>query len=162
MANLTARMGQQVMNSRYSLNSGVASSLTNRSLGITGEEQALPLDKPRPISQQLGDGNSSMNQATNMPPPAVTDVMKTSSKQQAIAEQAKGENGTRTNVKRTSTGGSDDVPTLSDTEMETLYEGFQKRRRSQRPSETGKIAFSLSWSRTRLSDCERRKQKAAR
>lgn len=137
MANLTARMGQQVMNSWYSLTSGVASSLINRSLGITGEEQALPLDKPRPLSQQFGDGNSEMNQTSTMPPPPVTDVVKTSSKQKAIAEKAKGEKGTGAHVEGTSANESGDVPTLIDTEMETLYDGFQKRRHSQASSGDG-------------------------
>jgi len=137
MANLTARVGQQVMNSWYSLTSGVASSLINRSLGITGEDQALPLSKPRPLSQQFGGGNSETDQAAAMPPPPVTDVIKTSSKQKAIAEQAKGENGVGPNVKGTSTDNNGEVPTLIDTEMETLYDGFQKRRHSQASAEDG-------------------------
>ncbi|KAK5946174.1 hypothetical protein PMZ80_000314 [Knufia obscura] len=144
MANLTARMGQQVMNSWYSLTSGVASTLINRSLGITGEEQALPLEnKTRPVSQQFGESISDPNRATTMPPPPVTDVMKTSSKQKNIAEQAKSNNETHPNVKRTSTSGSEGIPTLIDTEMETLYAGFQKRRQSQ--ASTGDGENSLEY-----------------
>lgn len=116
MANLTARVGQQVMSSWYSLTSGVASSLINRSLGITGEEQALPQDKPRQSTQHFNVND--INKPTAMPPPPVTDIVYSSSKQKAIAEGAR--DGRR----------PEDVPTLIDTEIETLYEGFQKRRRS--------------------------------
>lgn len=117
MANLTARVGQQVMSSWYSLTSGVASTLINRSLGITGEEQALPLDKPRPKSEQLDPAD--LNRSMAMPPAPVTDVVSSTSKQKAIAEDAKDTNST------------DEVPTLIDTDMETLYDGFRRRRRSQ-------------------------------
>lgn len=145
MANLTARMSQQVMSSWYSLTSGVASSLINRSLGITGEDQALPLDKPRPISQQFGEGTSDPNRVPSMPPPPVTDVVKTSSKQKAIADQAKNDNAGDTNTKQTSTAGSEEIPTLIDTEMETLYDGFQKRRRSQASTGDGNRETSLEY-----------------
>lgn len=120
MANLTARMGQQVMSSWYSLTSGVASSLINRSLGITGEEQALPQDKPKALGQQMLD-QAQGNGDTKMPPAPVTDLTgpSSASKQRAIAAEAK--DGATT----------EDIPTLIDTEMDTLYAGFQKRRKSQ-------------------------------
>ncbi|KAK5078486.1 hypothetical protein LTR51_000676 [Lithohypha guttulata] len=123
MANLTARMGQQVMSGWYSLTSGVASTLINRSLGITGEDQALPQDKAKPQVPQFETPaqSASLPGDIKMPPPPVTDVVGTNSasKQKAIAAEAKDSTST------------EDIPTLIDTEMETLYAGFQKRRRSQ-------------------------------
>ena len=116
MANLTARLGQSVMSSWYNLTSGVASTLINRSLGITGEEQALPQDRTKIIPQQATTDRS---KPVQMPPPPVTDIV-TSSKQKAIAKDAKTGN----------KSSSDKVPTLIDNDMETLYAGFQKRRRS--------------------------------
>lgn len=125
MANLTARVGQQVMSSWYNLTSGVASSLINRSLGITGEEQALPQDKPKAAVQQLGQpqGNGDLK----LPPVPVTDLTgpSSASKQKAIAAEAK------------QGVAAEDIPTLTDTEMDTLYAGFQKRRRSQASIKSG-------------------------
>lgn len=113
MANLTARVGQQVMSGWYSLTSGVASSLINRSLGITGEEQALPQDKAKSQAQVVSLSQLAPQQ-TSEPPKTSTEPSK---QQQAVADA----------VSKTSTG---EPPTLIDTEMETLYSGFQKRRRS--------------------------------
>ncbi|ETN39544.1 uncharacterized protein HMPREF1541_05770 [Cyphellophora europaea CBS 101466] len=109
IANISQRVGQSVMSSWYGLTSGVASSLINRSLGITGEEQALPQDKARPLQQPTTLPNGQQ---------VVTDAAATSGKkQEAVAEAAK-------------KSGTDEVPTLIDGEIETLYAGFQKRRRS--------------------------------
>lgn len=109
IANISQRVGQSVMSGWYGLTSGVASSLINRSLGITGEDQALPQDKTKtpaqpttlPNGQQVGTEGR------------IAD----GTKQEAIAEMAKN-------------AGSDEAPTLIDGEIETLYAGFQKRRRS--------------------------------
>lgn len=131
MANLTARVGQQVMSSWYSLTSGVASTLINRSLGITGEEQALPLDKPRPKSEQFDPAD--LTKPPMMPPPPITDVVHSGSKQKEIAEDAKDNNG------------SNEVPTLIDTDMETLYDGFQRRRRSHASTGSATEANELNY-----------------
>ncbi|RMZ81679.1 hypothetical protein DV737_g2352, partial [Chaetothyriales sp. CBS 132003] len=107
IANISQRVGQQVMSGWYSLTSGVASSLINRSLGITGEEQALPQDRakappPTDLEVPLADGKGAG---------ATSD----GKKQQEIADQAAGR------------PSSERVPTLIDGEIETLYAGFQKR-----------------------------------
>lgn len=130
MANLTARVSQQVISGWYNLTSGVASSLINRSLGITGEDQALAQDRPRPTSTQFSSESSTLKPEEQprggmMPPPAVTDLMSTTKKQKAIAESA------------AQSSDTEDTPTLIDTEMETLYSGFQKRRRSQASAVSG-------------------------
>jgi len=128
MANLTARVSQQVMSSWYSLTSGVASSLINRSLGITGEEQVLPHDKPKSTTQPPTLNQPAPLQSIEIPKPP-TDLTK---KQQAITEAAK--SGTSPS----------ETPTLIESEMETLYSGFQKsrRRRSSHQSTTSTITPS--------------------
>jgi len=120
IANISARVGQQVMSSWYNLTSGVASSLINRSLGITGEEQALPQDKGK-TSQQAGSGNgaSSGGVAGN---PQIAMPTADRSRQHALAAATQ------------SSPTAEQAPTLIDSEIETLYSGFQKRRRSRTPS----------------------------
>ena len=84
--------------------------MINRSLGITGEEQALPQDKVKLAS--IPPPNE------QVPPDAsVISPISDGKKQQEIADQAK-------------TNCAAHVPTLIDTEIETLYAGFQKRRHS--------------------------------
>ncbi len=137
IGNISQRVGQQVMSSWYTLTSGVASTLINRSLGITGEEQALPQDKaksstlltksstlltkpsailakPANILTQAKLGASSSASNGDIQAPL---VIADGKKQQAIADAAK-------------VSDPDHVPVLIDTEIETLYAGFQKRRRS--------------------------------
>jgi hypothetical protein len=109
IGNISQRVGQQFMSSWYSLTSGVASSLINRSLGITGEEQALPQDKAKPTAIQQ-PGTQPLPTGDQQPPNP------NEKKQQAIADHA--------------TNDPNHIPTLIDTEIETLYSGFQKRRRS--------------------------------
>jgi hypothetical protein len=140
----------------YSLTSGVASSLINRSLGITGEEQVSPACSPCYISgrtrelthcsqalpQDSASGKASANlkAAAKRTSTGVTggDATASSSmpvadekKQQALAEAA------MSSADRTH------KPTLIDSEMETLYAGFQKRSRSpsrSRASDDGEYA----------------------
>ena len=115
IANISQRVGQSVMSSWYGLTSGVASSLINRSLGITGEEQALPLDKPKAQSITLPNGQV----IEGGPRTPIVD----NKRQEALAETAKNSSG--------------EAPTLIDGEIETLYSGFQKhqhRKSHQLPS----------------------------
>jgi hypothetical protein len=106
IANISERVGQQIMSSWYNITSGVASSLINRSLGITGEEQALPQDKAKLVDAAKAGG----------PPMVDTNLLIADEKrQQEIADATK------------LSPGSERPPTLIDSEMETLYAGFQKR-----------------------------------
>lgn len=111
IANIGARVGQSVGTMWYSLTSGVASTLINRSLGITGEEQALPHDSKATAAVQAAKKKASNTVENSMP---VAD----GKKQEALAEAAKSSD-------------PNHLPTLIDSEIETLYTGFQKRRRSQ-------------------------------
>lgn len=118
MANLTARVGQQVISGWYNLTSGVASTLINRSLGIAGAEQALTQDKPK--IQVPGFGTAPAPSARDSVPvkkPATLD----NPKQQEVADAVRHSK-------------NDDAPTLIDSDMETLFDGFQRRRRSHESS----------------------------
>jgi len=117
IANISARVGQQVMSSWYSLTSGVASSLINRSLGITGEEQALAQDKAKANST-----SSQTHASATGPPPS--QLAADDTRQQALADAAK------------SSSDPSQVPTLIDAELETLYAGFERRRRSHQSTES--------------------------
>jgi DDHD domain len=120
IANISARVGQQVKSSWYNLTSGVASSLINRSLGITSEEQTLPQDKQKPVdgSAPLAPGVQSNTTADPAQPIADDKI------QQALAEAVK------------SSSDPDQLPTLIDSEIETLYSGFQKRMHSHNSTES--------------------------
>lgn len=122
IANISARVGQQVMSSWYNLTSGVASSLINRSLGITGEEQALPQDKAK-ASASTGM-NAVAGSSPDQAPAQATNSMPVvdRSRQEALADAAR--------LSPT----DEQAPTLIDAEIETLYSGFQKRSRSKTPS----------------------------
>jgi hypothetical protein len=141
IANISQRVGQSVMSSWYGLTSGVASSLINRSLGITGEEQALPQDKSKtPAQTTLPNGQ----------PAGVEQAPADGKKQEAVAEMAKNAD-------------SDDLPTLIDGEIETLYAGFQKRRRSGASAasdEPSGLGFELEQERARRLKREEAKVKA--
>ena len=121
IANIGARVGQSVGTMWYSLTSGVASSLINRSLGITGEEQALPQDNaarktptPSKAAAKRASGGEPSGDTAASPSIPVADEKK----QQALAEAAM------------SSPDPTYKPTLIDSEMETLYAGFQRRSRS--------------------------------
>jgi hypothetical protein len=122
IANIGARVGQSVGTMWYSLTSGVASSLINRSLGITGEEQALPQDNvpgktpasSKAAAKRASGGEPSGDVAASSSSMPVADEKK----QQALAEAAM------------SSPDPTCKPTLIDSEMETLYAGFQRRSRS--------------------------------
>lgn len=123
IANIGARVGQSVGTMWYSLTSGVASSLINRSLGITGEEQALPQDNPvgkTPASSKAAAKRASGGEAGGDAAAPSAMPVADEKKQQAIAEAAM------------SSADPTYKPTLIDSEMETLYAAFQ--RRGRRPS----------------------------
>lgn len=99
--NIGARVGQSVSGLWSNITSGVASSLLNRSLGLTGEGQLTssqsinaPQIQQKPKTSTLA-GNSQSEQEQNPEYP----------------------------------------PTLIDSELETLYAGFEKRRKSHQSDE---------------------------
>ncbi|KKY24568.1 putative ddhd domain-containing protein [Phaeomoniella chlamydospora] len=123
IANIGARVGQSVGSMWYNFTSGVASSLLNRSLGLTGEEQALSQDgkTPAQLRAQMTNTNVSASTTKGNNPGAAPTLVADERKQQMLADQASSNNPST----------ADHLPTLIDSEIETLYSGFQKRRRSQ-------------------------------
>lgn len=119
LSNISARVTQQLTSSWFNLTSGAASMLINRSLGITGEEQALPMDKSKAavLAQTPGATGTPANANATSPMP-----LSDGQKQQALADAA------------AKSSDPSNRPTLIDSEIETLYSGFQKRRRSNQPS----------------------------
>ncbi|KAI4164831.1 MAG: hypothetical protein LQ342_001464 [Letrouitia transgressa] len=104
-----ARVGQSVSGFWSNITSGVASSLLNRSLGITGDAQAAAAaaSSSNPISAPIA--------------PHV-----------ASAELKDVEPGVH-------------PPTLIDSEIETLYAGFEKRRKSQQSDESRDLGERPEW-----------------
>ena len=104
-----ARVGQSVSGLWTNFTSGMASSLLNRSLGLTGDGQ---LTASQSISgPQVLRAPASSGAPSNVPATTAT-------------------------VSESGSKGADNVidehpPTLIDGEIETLYAGFQKRRKSQ-------------------------------
>ena len=115
-----ARVGQSVSGLWSNFTSGMASSLLNRSLGLTGEGQ---LSSSQSISnpQVLRAPSSTGGPAGNV---------SSSSTQDASGQQKSGD---------------EHPPTLIDGEIETLYAGFQKRRRSQQSDEGRDLGESPEW-----------------
>ncbi|KAI4100122.1 MAG: hypothetical protein LQ339_005644 [Xanthoria mediterranea] len=114
-----ARVGQSVSGFWTNITSGVASSLLNRSLGISG-------DGPTPASQSL-----SAPTAPNVAP--------------------------STSATGKETDGEEHPPTLIDSEIQTLYAGFQKRRRSEQSDEGRDLGPRPEWQ-----DAEARAQRLQR
>lgn len=115
--NIGARVGQSVSGLWSNITSGVANSLLNRSLGLTGEGQ---LSSTQPIKAP---------QIQNKPAQS---------------------SGMGTNVSATGANSEQDQdqehpPTLIDTEIETLYSGFEKRRRSHQSDEARDSGESAVW-----------------
>lgn len=132
LTGIGARVGQGVTDFWSSLGSGIASGLLNRSLGISGADMA-------------GAGNTTQGQRTSRPLSVGTGVVPGLSEpasafiseerrrrlgQEIIAEGEDGEH----------------PPTLIESEIETLFAGFQKRRASQQ-SEDGirDVEKDLEW-----------------
>ena len=113
------RVGQSVSGLWSNIASGVASSLLNRSLGLTGEGQissshAKPPALPHNQLASLGAGTNIVSSRTSSAP-----LQMEAGKKLNLAEEV-----------TSSEGSHDHFPTLIDGEIETLYAGFQKRRKS--------------------------------
>ncbi|KAL9587175.1 MAG: hypothetical protein Q9212_000448 [Teloschistes hypoglaucus] len=112
---IPARVGQSVSGLWSNITSGVASSLLNRSLGISGDGQGAP-------SQRITQGI----------PAAAAAV---------IAPSARA----GTNAMGTDQSSEEHLPTLIDSEIETLYSGFQKRRKSQQSDDGRDLGERPEW-----------------
>ena len=111
LTNISARVGQSVSGLWSNFTSGMASSLLNRSLGLTGEgglSSTTPMNAPQ-IQHKSSASTGSVGEA---------------SQQGDDAEHP---------------------PTLIDTEIETLYAGFEKERKSQQSDESRDLGESDVW-----------------
>lgn len=104
-----ARVGQSVSGFWSNITSGVASSLLNRSLGITGDAQAAA---------------AAASSSNSISAPILPQV--------ASAKPKDAESG-------------EHPPTLIDSEIETLYAGFEKRRKSQQSDESRDLGERPEW-----------------
>lgn len=120
------RVGQSVSGLWANITSGVASSLLNRSLGLTGDGQISSSQTvlPGPAQNQLNSSGAGTNIIGGKVIMAPFQVDK-EKKLNVVEEIA------------TSEQSSDHPPNLIDGEMETLYAGFQKRRKSLESEEGG-------------------------
>lgn len=121
-----ARVGQSVSGLWSNIASGVASSLLNRSLGLTGEDQILPSQTK--LAPPALNRSASPGAGTNIiSGKVITPVVQLNNEEKLkVAEEV---------VNRELS--SDRPSTLIDGEMETLYAGFQKHRQSLEMEEGG-------------------------
>ena len=127
LTGIGARVGQSVSGFWSNITTGVASSLLNRSLGLNNEGQNIPTTTRVPLSMGAG---ANISGGGIIPAP----------------ESLKGEKQTTHLDTATGIGSHVERPlTLIDTEIETLYSGFQKRRRSHQSDEGRDLGKSLEW-----------------
>jgi hypothetical protein len=115
------RVGQSVSGLWSSFSSGIASSLLNRSLGISGEDSGKLLNAA-PGQHGHNRNSLSVGAGTNIASGGVVSPSVLARNAEQLAQGnltvGQGEDG-------------EHPPTLLDTEIETLYSGFQRRRNSQ-------------------------------
>jgi len=115
--NIGARVGQSVSGLWSNITSGVASNLLNRSLGLTGEGQLAS-------SQSM-----SAPQIQNKPTPSA----------------GSGTTNSPGGLRSETDPNPEHPPTLIDSELETLYAGFEKRRKSHQSDEARDLGESAAW-----------------
>lgn len=127
------RVGQSVSGLWSNITSGVASSLLNRSLGLTGEGQ---ISSSQPITApQIHNRTTSPGAGTNIIGGGVITSTSTdkNAKRQLTSETLRSEQV------------GEHPPTMIDSEIETLYAGFQKRQKTQQKDEGNNIDESADW-----------------
>ena len=121
-----ARVGQSVSGLWTNFTSGMATSLLNRSLGLTGDGQLL--------ASQSMSGPQVLRAPTSSGAPANIPASATI---QSTTGSDSGSKGVDIS--------NEHPPTLIDGEIETLYAGFQKRRKSQQSDEGRDLGESAEW-----------------
>lgn len=122
VSGIGATIGQSFSSAWSSLSSGIASSLLNRSLGLTNDDIAQMGKTP---AQAQSQNAQTVGAGTNISGGGVVDVPtlqreNTNEKKKQLAEDTAA-------ADREGTGGN--AVTLIDDEIETLYAGFQKVRK---------------------------------
>lgn len=138
VSGIGTKINQSMSGLWSSLSSGIASSILNRSLGLTSDDVARMEAPPQPrtLSSSVGAGTNisagGVISATDAPlPPSLqrentTDKMRQLAEDTAAADRA---------------GKGANAPALIDDEIETLYAGFQKIRKSHQ-GEMGEQSWS--------------------
>lgn len=123
LSGIGVRVGQGVTDLWTSVSSGIASGLLNRSLGLTGadaQKMSSDLNNPRTLRPlSFGPGGNPLDD------PARAFINEERRRRLAQEQIVPGDNG-------------EQPPTLIDSEIETLYSGFQKRRNSQQKGDAAK------------------------
>ena len=127
LTNIGARVGQSVSGFWSNITTGVASSLLNRSLGLSNDGQFTPNQTRVPLS--MGAGTNIAGGGVVSGPDALEEDKKKA----------------RLNVNTGNDSIVEHPATLIDTEIETLYSGFQKRRKSQQSDEGRDLGESAAW-----------------
>ncbi|KAG0652365.1 putative phospholipase [Hyphodiscus hymeniophilus] len=123
VSGLGATIGQSVSGLWSSLSSGIASSLLNRSLGLTNDDvasMATPTPQIRNVPPSVGAGTNISAGGVVSDIPSLQRENTNEKKRQLAEDTAAAD--------RDGTGAN--APTLIDDEIETLFAGFQKRRKS--------------------------------
>ena len=128
LTGISARVGQSVSGFWSNITSGVASSLLNRSLGLTGEGQ---ISSSQPLTPNQVQPIRAAGAGTNI---IAGGVITSGSEATGISTSSK-----------SSDSPDQHPPTLIDAEIETLYAGFQKRRKSLRSDEARDLGESPEW-----------------
>jgi len=155
VSGIGAKVGQSVSGLWSSLSSGIASSLLNRSLGLTNDDVARmeAPSAPRPISQSIGAGTNIasgrvISQSENIPIPNLQRE-NTTEKIRQLAEDT---------IAADKEGTGANVSTLIDDEIETLYAGFQKLKKSRQVD--GGAETEANWAETEETGRKLRREEA--
>ncbi|KAI9808697.1 MAG: hypothetical protein M1825_003849 [Sarcosagium campestre] len=148
-----AKVGQSVSGMWSNFSSGIASSILNRSLGLGGADDVLTSGTAARTTQQKGTEEAarsigpSAGAGTSLVDGGTAKGVAVTAAAAAAAAATASEDKKRKLVKDTlradETGSS--VPTLLDSEIETLYSGFQKRRKSHQSDDGGEFGQNAEW-----------------
>jgi hypothetical protein len=140
VSGIGAKVGQSVSGLWTSLSSGIASSLLNRSLGLTSDDVARMETTAQGTRSRAGSQSQTQAQlpstgaGTNISGGVIEDIpsmqrdMNNEKKKQLAEDTAAADRD----------GSRAKAPTLIDDEIETLYDGFQKRRKDKQIDEDAK------------------------
>ena len=129
-----ARVGQSVSGFWSNITSGVASSLLNRSLGLTGDGQ-ISSTRSSNTPQNFNHSSSSPGAGTNI---TGGGVVTTSTEADTVKSGP-------TEMSSESRSSGEHPPTLIDAEIETLYTGFQKRQKSHQSEGVRDLGINAEW-----------------
>jgi hypothetical protein len=143
LTGIGARVGQGVTEFWSSVSSGIASGLLNRSLGISGNDAARMSNdlqgqrSSRPLSigpkSNPSTASNQQNLGPNVEDPTVAFITEERKRRLGTEPIAPGDDG-------------EHPPTLIDSEIETLFAGFQKRRKSRESADGERdVEKDLEW-----------------